>query len=268
MKIIAHISDLHFGTEDVNVAEALLKKLHEDKPALIIISGDLTQRARTSQFKAAKEYLDKLPKPYLVIPGNHDIPLFDIFRRFLAPLTRYKKYISENLQPVFEDDEIAVMGINTARSFTWKDGRISHQQINDIKRIMGEISDSKFKIIVTHHPFIPPPHDELTDLVDRADLAMQVIEPCGIDLLLAGHIHHGYTGDIRKQYPAHKRAIVVAQAGTAISDRMRSEPNSYNHIVKDGNKFSICVRIYENGDFMDSKKIEYAKQENGWDKME
>lgn len=82
MKVIAHISDLHFGTEDTNVAEALVKKLHEDKPALVIISGDLTQRARTNQFKAAKEYLNKLPKPYLVIPGNHDIPLFDIFRRF------------------------------------------------------------------------------------------------------------------------------------------------------------------------------------------
>lgn len=267
MRTIAHISDLHFGTEDLNVANALLQQLHTDKPSLIIISGDLTQRARTSQFKAAKSYLDQLPKPYLVIPGNHDIPLFDVLRRFLAPLTRYKKYITEEMLPLYKDEEMAVLGINTARSFTWKDGRISHEQINKIKSVMCEMPDDHFKIVVTHHPFIPPPNDELTDLVDRADLAIQVIDPCGIDLLLAGHLHHGYSGDVRKHYPAAKRSIIVAQAGTAISDRMRGEPNSYNYITIDKDKFEITVRVYEEGKFNDSVKVEYVKGSNGWDKM-
>lgn len=266
MRTIAHISDLHFGRVDENAAKALLEHLKQQKPSLTIISGDITQRARTGQFKEAKDYINCLPKPYLVIPGNHDIPLFDIFRRFLAPLNRYKKYISEDLSPLFKDEEIAVLGINTARSFTWKDGRISHEQINNIMSVMCDIPGDHFKIIVTHHPFIPPPNDELADLVDRAELAMEVIGPCGIDLLLAGHLHHGYTGDVRKYYPASKRSVIVAQAGTAISDRMRGEPNSYNYITIDGGKFSIQVMVYRDSGFEESERIEYIKHENGWDR--
>jgi 3',5'-cyclic AMP phosphodiesterase CpdA len=264
VRTIAQISDLHFGTEDTHVAEVLLAELHELKPSLIIISGDLTQRARKNQFIAAREYLDKLPKPYLVIPGNHDIPLFDIFRRFLAPLNRYKKYITEELSPFYKDDELAVLGINTARSFTWKDGRIAHSQIAEIKDRMCHIPSTVFKIVVTHHPFIPPPGDDLIDLVDRADLALEVIDPCGIELLLAGHLHHGYSGDIRSHYPAAKRPIVVAQAGTAISRRMRGEPNSYNLITVDHEKFNIAVRVYENDKFNESALVNYVKVSNEW----
>src|SRR5438552_3952786 len=116
MRILAHISDLHFGRTDAIVAEGLLKDIDTQKPDLIVVSGDLTQRARSLQFEEAKEYLARLHYPQLIVPGNHDIPLFDIFRRFFFPLTRYKKYITEDTTPEFIDEEIAVYGINTARS--------------------------------------------------------------------------------------------------------------------------------------------------------
>src|SRR5688500_321214 len=101
MRVLAHISDLHFGTEDASVAAGLVAELRQVNPALVVVSGDLTQRARGKQFRAARAYLEQLPSPQLVVPGNHDVPLYDVVRRFLFPLTRYRKYITANLEPWF-----------------------------------------------------------------------------------------------------------------------------------------------------------------------
>ena len=264
MKILAHISDLHFGTEDAKVAEALIRDLNQVAISLLIISGDLTQRARKKQFLKASRYLDKLPKPQLVIPGNHDIPLFDLFRRIFMPLTRYRKYINSNLNPLYNEEGLAVLGLNTARPYKWKNGEISPEQIEQVKKQMCDIPDEYFKIVVTHHPFIPPPTDDLADLVNKAQLAIDVIGPCGIDLLLAGHLHHGYTGDIRKHYPSSERSIIVAQAGTAISNRVREEPNSYNVIYVNENWFEVCVRVYKQTDFVEKQRIKYNYVNGQW----
>jgi len=264
MKILAHISDLHFGTEEKLVAEALVKDLNQLGLSLLIISGDLTQRARKKQFIRARSYMSKLPKPQLVIPGNHDIPLFDVFRRIFMPLTRYRKYISSDLTPLHSEEGLTVLGLNTARPYKWKNGEISKEQIALVKSQMCSVPDEYFKIVVTHHPFIPPPNDDLTDLVNKAQLAIDVIDPCGIDLLLAGHLHHGYTGDIRKHYPSSARSIIVAQAGTAISNRVREEPNSYNVINIHDNWFEICVRVFKESSFVEKHKIRYNYTNGQW----
>jgi len=264
MKILAQISDLHFGTEDKLVAEALVKDLNQLCLSLLIVSGDLTQRARKKQFINARSYLSRLPKPQLVIPGNHDIPLFDVFRRIFMPLTRYKKYISSDLTPLHSEEGLAVLGLNTARPYKWKNGEISKEQIALVKSQMCSVPDEYFKIVVTHHPFIPPPNDDLTDLVNKAQLAIDVIDPCGIDLLLAGHLHHGYTGDIRKHYPSSARSIIVAQAGTAISNRVREEPNSYNVISINEDWFEICVRVFNGSNFVEKLKIKYNYTAGQW----
>src|SRR2546421_621876 len=118
MRILAHISDLHFGTESSPVVEGLLADLLAARPHLLVVSGDLTQRARTDQFAAARAFLDRVPFPQLIVPGNHDIPLYDVGRRFLRPLHRYRRLITPELSPTFYDDELAVLGVNTARSAT------------------------------------------------------------------------------------------------------------------------------------------------------
>jgi len=264
VKVIGHVSDLHFGTEDVNVAEALVTDLFKLNLSLLVISGDLTQRARRKQFLNAKKYLSRLPFPQLVIPGNHDIPLFDIFRRIFMPLKRYKKHINNELAPFYTTEGLAVLGLNTARPYKWKNGEISGEQIELVKSKMCNIPDQWFKIVVTHHPFIPPPSGELADLVDKAELAVDVIDPCGIDLLLAGHLHHGYTGDIRKHYPTSKRTVIVAQAGTAISDRIREEPNSYNVVFVYDQAFEISVRVFSNNGFEEKERIRYNYKEGQW----
>ncbi|MEO8398687.1 MAG: metallophosphoesterase [Ignavibacteriaceae bacterium] len=257
MRKIIHISDLHFGTEKKKIAEGLLADIKKISPDLVIVSGDLTQRARSNQFVKARKYLDKITFEKIVVPGNHDVPLFDIFRRFLFPLKRYKKYITKNLQPFFEDNEIAVLGINTARSLTWKNGRISLEQIEEIENKLCKIDNSKLKIIVTHHPFIPPPGEPGIELVGRSVKAIEIIEKCKVGLLLAGHLHHGYSGDVRPFYPSNKSPIISAQAGTAISNRIRNEPNAFNLITIDEKKITIQINIWNGKEFENQLSTSY-----------
>jgi 3',5'-cyclic AMP phosphodiesterase CpdA len=266
MRTIAHLSDLHFGTENRDMAEALLRNLNDLAPSLVVISGDLTQRARTDQFEAAAAWLKQIPFPSLVVPGNHDIPLYDVMRRFGAPLGRYSRHITADLNPFYRDEEMAVLGINTARSLTWKSGRISREQIEEIRSKMGGVEGSEFKILVTHHPFIPPPGESEAgiDLVGRAARALPVIDACEVDLLLAGHLHHGYTGDVGAYYPATKRSVIVVQAGTAISRRVRSEPNAYNLITLEAERISISVRVWSGNDFQPTTRTVYHLHGEEW----
>ncbi len=263
MRTIAHLSDLHFGTEIPAVAEALVRELQARPPSLVVVSGDLTQRARSSQFVAARDYLARLPQPQLVVPGNHDVPLFDVVRRFLAPLARYRRFITANLDPSFVDDELHVTALNTARSFTWKSGRISIAQLDLLRRRLHE-AGTRRKIVVTHHPFIPPPNATGIALVGRAALAIPLLNAGHVDLLLAGHLHCGYAGDIRPHYPSERRAVIAAQAGTAISGRTRDEPNAYNWITLDRDRITIAVRAWNGRSFGAIRESIYESTVDGW----
>lgn len=266
MTTLAHVSDLHFGDEIPEVVPALLADLARVKPKLVIVSGDLTQRARTRQFQAARRFLDLIPCPKLVVPGNHDIPFFDVFRRFLSPLARYRRYIADDLNPfVSVDGEVAVLGLNTARSNTWKNGRLSAEQIETIRGTLSPLSVETVKVLVTHHPFLPPPGDRSPPLVGRAAQALQVAEKSGVDLVLAGHLHHGYTGDIRTYHRDIQRSILVAQAGTATSHRTRDERNSYNviHIAK--HRIGFGLRVWDGRAFDAGRFAEYIKVGIDWE---
>jgi 3',5'-cyclic AMP phosphodiesterase CpdA len=269
MRRIAHISDLHFGTEDPRAVEGLLADLIAAKPDLVAISGDLTQRAKRREFAAARAFLDRVPFPRLVVPGNHDIPLYDIGRRFLRPLHRYRRYITDDMSPAFRDDEIAVLGINTARSATWKNGRISLEQIHGVRSALCSGGSSLFRIVVTHHPFLPPPTGVPPQLVGRGAMALQVMQACAVDLLLAGHLHVVYSGDVRTYHVDVERSILVAQAGTAVSHRRRGEPNAYNLIdvdPGDGGKVTIDVRVWSEGIFQTGVTTGYQKVGAEWRK--
>jgi 3',5'-cyclic AMP phosphodiesterase CpdA len=264
MKTIAHLSDLHFGTEVPEIAEALVADVHAQSPSLVVVSGDLTQRARGNQFQAARDYITRLPQPQLVVPGNHDVPLYDVTRRFLAPLKRYCRYISSDLDPTFADDEVLVVGLNTARSFTWKNGRISVAQIEALQGRL-EIAGLRVKIVVTHHPFLPPPGDVGINLVGRAARAIAVLGNGNVDLLLAGHLHQGYAGDIRTHYPSERRAMIAVQAGTAISNRVRAgETNAYNLLCVERKIITIEIRAWNGKTFAPIRCTTYDRAEHGW----
>lgn len=228
MRTIVHLSDLHFGRVDQDLLRPLQELVTRLAPDVVVVSGDLTQRAKTEEFKAARAWLDTLPGPQIVVPGNHDIPLYNVASRFLTPLRKYTRYVTLDLAPEYIDDEIAVLGINTARSLTFKDGRVNREQLAQMRQRMQSVGPGHTRIIVTHHPFDLPDTFDKDDLVDRAPIAMQAFSECGVDVLLAGHLHASHAGNSAQRYKIEGYAALVVQAGTATSTRGRGESNSFN----------------------------------------
>lgn len=228
MRTLVHLSDLHFGRVDQALLGPLRELVERIAADVVVISGDLTQRAKEEEFEAARAFLDSLPGPQIIVPGNHDISLYNVFRRFIKPLARYKRYITDDLDPVYIDDEIAVVGVNTARSLTIKDGRVSHEQVAAIRERLNGVGPDVTRIVVTHHPFDLPESFEKRDLVVRAPMAMEVFAETGVDILMAGHMHASHAGSTAARYQIDEYAALVIQAGTATSTRGRGEVNSFN----------------------------------------
>ncbi len=266
MKTVVHLSDVHFGRTDDAVVAAIIPLVHSLAPDVVVVSGDLTQRAKPHQFRAARAFLDQLPKPQIVVPGNHDVPLYNIFQRFLQPLTKYRRFISHDLEPFYADAEIAVAGINTARSLTFKDGRINDEQIQRLHDRLAPLPDHITKIVVTHHPFDLPAGFDEKDLVDRADQAMRVFLKAGADVLLSGHLHTSHVTDTATRYPVDGRAALVVQAGTATSTRGRGETNSFNRIRSDGDRLHVDRWAWqpEGGKFQEASSDAFDWTDAGW----
>ncbi|MDX6695074.1 MAG: hypothetical protein QOF02_2677 [Blastocatellia bacterium] len=269
MRKLVHLSDLHFGRVDYAVVEPLVETIRELEPDVVVVSGDLTQRARSEQFKEAREFLDQLPAPQIIVPGNHDVPLHNVFARFLQPLDKYRRYITDDLAPFHSDEEIAVLGINTARSLTIKDGRINEEQIESIRQRLCPLSDEVVKIIVTHHPFdLPEGHDE-DELVNRAQLAMTALAGCGADVLLAGHLHVSHTSHSSARYKIAGHNALVVSAGTATSTRSRGETNSFNVLRVKHPFINVERRSWqpERGSFTPSSSEHFRHTADGWQRV-
>ena len=264
MRTILHLSDLHFGTILEPTPERILSQMASIRPDLVVVSGDLTQRARKVQYAAARAFLDKLPKPQIILPGNHDVPAYNLYRRLVQPLDRYKRMISENLSPSYIDDEIAVFGVNTARSLVIKGGSISDDQLALVEEQARGLGD-QFRIVVVHHPLDLPPHLSGVDLVDRAEKAMETFARCGIQLFMAGHLHLVYFGSTGR-YGIPGYDVPIMQAGTATSTRARGEPNTFFvHRVETGHVRTETHMWYANrGEFAVSDHRHFERGENGW----
>jgi 3',5'-cyclic AMP phosphodiesterase CpdA len=269
MRTIVHLSDLHFGRIDEALLEPVIATVAEVKPDVVVVSGDLTQRARSQQFKEAREFLDKLPSPQIIVPGNHDVPLHNVFARFLQPLDKYKEFITDDLEPFYSDEEVAILGINTARSLTIKDGRVNEAQIAAIRDRLCPFPDEVAKIIVTHHPFDLPEGHREDELVDRAQLAMEAIANCGADVLLAGHLHISHTGHSSARYKIAGHNALVVSAGTATSTRGRGETNSFN-VLRVKHPFINVERLSwqpERGAFIPSSTEHFRHTSDGWTRV-
>jgi 3',5'-cyclic AMP phosphodiesterase CpdA len=228
LRTVAHLSDLHFGRVDRAIVRGLIAKLHELNPDLVVVSGDLTQRAKDSEFRDARKFLDELPHPQLIVPGNHDVPLYDFLARWLTPFKKFRRYVCEDLEPVFADSEIVVVGINSARSNTFKNGRINRAQIERACQQLNECTGGQTRIVVVHHPFHASDDSDRSKLIRRAKMAMEAFARSKVDLILSGHLHRSSAVDGAESYREYERAVVLAQAGTAVSMRRRGELNAFN----------------------------------------
>lgn len=271
MARIAHLSDLHFGREDPRIVDATIEWLSAHRPDLVVISGDFTQRARVAQFRAAAAYLERLRAAglrVLAIPGNHDVPLYDVIRRFAAPLDRYRRYIATELCPWYEDDAVAVLGINTARSLTIKDGRINRDQMRMVRSRFAGVAPSKTRLLVTHHPLFAMPigeGGELSEAVGRHDDAVKAVSQAGIHIALAGHFHRTYAEAAQKMVEDAGGALVI-QAGTATSTRLRNdEPQSFNWLhVRRNDEIELQVIVWNGTCFARASHVGYDFGPSGW----
>ena len=269
MARLIHLSDLHFGAHDERLVHAVAERVDEEKPDLVVISGDFTQRARTEQFKEACDFLERLREAghdVLAVPGNHDVPLYDVFRRFLSPLTRYRRYIDDTLCPVHELPGVTVVGINTARSLTIKDGRVNEEQLKFIREAFARSDPKALRVLVTHHPLFELPVGETGEVMraaGRSELALEAAAEAGVELLLAGHHHTASTHSARDLVTRAGPALVV-QAGTATSVRLRDQNQSFNRIDVEGEAVTLTLQSWSGEKFESSTAQKYVLEGDHW----
>lgn len=241
---VAHISDLHFGREIPERVAGLLADLTAQEPDLIIASGDLTERALHRQFRAARSFLDRLPAPYLVCPGNHDVPLYRLDERLLRPTHRFRRHISADLGPVHHGRGFTALGLNSAHGRTWKSGRVEAAALARLCAAAEAAPAGDLRIVAAHHPFLPPPDAPDARLVDDAESILTAMAESGVDLIVGGHIHRAFAGDARRVFPRLPGQLLVAQAPTATSIHLRDRPNGYN-LIHFGETFvEVSVRYW------------------------
>jgi 3',5'-cyclic AMP phosphodiesterase CpdA len=265
MRTILHVSDIHMGRIDPSLVGTLASTIRRVAPDLVAISGDFTQRARNSEFLQARQFIDSLQRPVLVVPGNHDVPLWNVARRFLTPLARYTRHISSNLEPVVEDEEMIVVGVNTARSWTWGEGRINEAQVDAIVRRLATVAPEKVRVIVTHHPFDLPPGVGEQRLLGRAHMAMARLAAANADLFLSGHLHLSHITHSAERYRIEGHSALIVQAGT-VSMRGRGEQPSFNVLRIERPAIAVSRFAWDPAvsAFVETAAGEYRHGETGW----
>lgn len=249
---LLHVSDLHFGSPYVpEVGEALQRFAHELQPEVIVASGDFTQRAREEQFREAREYLDRFPPvPLVVVPGNHDVPLWRVHERIFSPYAHYRKHISAALDTVTELPGAVIVALNSAAPLgAIVNGRIHRWQIEFARKAFERAPEGAQRIVVAHHHFAPPPDWERVDVMPRAKRALDAFTGMRVDLVLGGHLHRAYIGNSLDVYAGADRehGIVIVQSGTSTSRRGRArerEKNSCNVIRLKGRMTEVTHYMY------------------------
>jgi 3',5'-cyclic AMP phosphodiesterase CpdA len=238
---IAHLSDLHFGTEENRILQALRESLLEINPDLVIVSGDFTQIGSRQEYEKARDFLSSLSIPSFCIPGNHDIPARNLKRRFLRPYDYYREYINKDLCPVFSNEKVIILGLNSARRmllhWNWANGSISREQRRLIEETFSE-EDKRLRICVMHHPIHKVPDMPIDVTVFGRKSTLETIKNKSIDLVLTGHVHHASITTVGGD-DGHKTLFL--SASTALSSRIRDQENGFNVITVSKDALEIDI---------------------------
>lgn len=261
MVTLAHISDLHFGRENPRLVEGLLHALEDIEPQLVVISGDLTQRARTREFLAARAFLDSLRWPFLVIAGNHDISADNLPERFFTPWKKWHRYIANTLEPRVSDKNSIIIGVNTVRRsgyyLDWSRGRVNSRQIAAIAEYLAKEAGERLRVIAAHHPFSIPKQYRYRHVIGGRDMAISSLKKAGVDIILSGHVHLAYTHVLD--------GLIVSHAGTAISNRLEADfPNSFKIVRGDRRKLSIETREWRSTYFTTTAAQIFVRIQGEW----
>jgi 3',5'-cyclic AMP phosphodiesterase CpdA len=265
MTRLLHLSDPHFGASDPAVAEAFLAHAAGMKPDITLVSGDLTMRARRSELDAARDFVNRLPSPRLVIPGNHDIPLINQpFDRFFHPFGRYQETFGEELEPELVDGNVRIISLNSSRAFgfhaDWSEGRLSKRQLASIRRRLPEPEPGGLRVLMLHHPLLElniPGREVVKPLAGL----LRAIEDARVDVVLCGHFHRS---QIHAAGLTDSWRAVISQAPTVCSTRLQGEPQGFHEIRHDGDRLEAAHHIYQDGGFVEAGVSVFSRNGTGW----
>jgi 3',5'-cyclic AMP phosphodiesterase CpdA len=261
---ILHLSDPHFGASDPAVASRFLSQAGTLSPDLTVLSGDLTMRARHTELADARYFVERLPRPRLVIPGNHDIPAFNQpFHRFFAPLERYRSCFGREIEPLHTAPGLHVVSVNSSKPFgpyaDWSKGRISREELKRVdQRLAG--APGCLRVLVLHHPLIAP-EDHKRDVVQPLEDLLEVIARRRVDLVLCGHFHCSHLGTIG---PPDSWRCIVSQAATVCSTRLQGEPQGFHFIRAGADEIEIERHVFHGGEFEADATFSFLRRDDGW----
>ena len=235
MTVLLQVSDPHFGTERPEVVAALERFAHELRPGVLLLSGDITQRATVAQFAAARAFVDRLGVPVvLAIPGNHDIPLFNVAARLFSPYGHFSQAFGKDLAPQFENDDVLVLALNTTRWYRHADGAVSAAQIEQVARRLEAARPGQARFVVVHQPVAVTREEDRHNLLHGAGAAVRRWAAAGADIVVGGHIHLPFVLPLRERWADLPRPVWAVQAGTAVSHRVRADAGNSVNVFRVG----------------------------------
>jgi 3',5'-cyclic AMP phosphodiesterase CpdA len=263
MRRLVHLSDLHFGRDRPELLEPLLRAVNALSPDIVAISGDLTQRARSSQFRAARNFIERIEAPVLVVPGNHDVPLHNLLGRVISPWRRYKRLIAEELEPEFRDGEIIVLGVNTVNNLAHQSGLFSRHALTRIGTAFADTQGHRTRIVVAHHPLEHQPGERKKPMRGAED-AMEELARLKVDVVLSGHLHSWRAAPFSEK--EGRSAVLQVHAGTGLSNRLRGEENDFNLLDIDEGVIDVTRYTAAHGahDFSETVACRFRRGPGGW----
>jgi 3',5'-cyclic AMP phosphodiesterase CpdA len=263
-RTIFHLSDVHFGERHApDRAEALLEAIRRSRPDVVAVSGDLTRRARPHEFRAAREFLERIDRPKVVVPGNHDVPLWNPVARFLGPMRRWQRWLGIDPSAVYATEGLAVVGVDTTRSFTFSGGKVTSDDHALLEERICSLPSDVCKVVVGHHPLAVPPGFRRHGAVAGATETLRFLSACGVDVVLSGHLHVSHAASSEDLHPALGRHIVLVQAGTATTLRGRGaehEQNSFNLVTVTADAIEVTHLLYGEEGFEPAGSRRFPRQ--------
>lgn len=247
---LVHLSDLHIGASrsDSGIAEQILRRVAAFQPDLVVISGDLTHRARPREFAQARDFLDAISSPLFLIPGNHDVPHLNLLARVFDPFERYRVHIDKELEPVYHSPQVVLAAVNTVRSVRFHQGRLDESQLDSLEHVFGDVAPTACRVLVTHHALVGPPGGRIKQPMPNRLRILRRLEDLGVNLVLSGHVHEAFCGSSRDFCYDGGRGVVLCQAGLG-AERPRPgwtwETNTFNCVVIEDDSMTVGVYAYD-----------------------
>jgi len=263
-----HISDVHAGRQDERIVEELLLDIAQLEPDVVLAGGDFTQRSRISQWKTAAAWLSRIGAPVLAVPGNHDIPLFDIGRRAIDPFGRYREHIAADLEPEIEVAGIRSIGLRTADPKRRAEGRISEDSLERFAARAQDVRRAEWTVLLSHHPLAAHRDVLPGSPAEGWEDALSIAASAKVDLLLSGHTHRRRSGPFTKSVDG--RSMVVAHTGTACSTRQRGgESQSWQLIEFEGDQIDIFGKAWDPAEscFVSQDQSRFNRSSSGWQQV-